>query len=100
MSGSRQVVGWAMDKRMPAGLVNHALLMAIWPRKPERGLIWHTDRGSQYALDSHRKILLEHGIEQSMSRKGNCWGNAVSESFFHSFKTELTYSAKFRTREK
>jgi putative transposase len=96
---SRQVVGWSMDKRMPAELVNHALLMAIWSRKPERGLIWHTDRGSQYASDSHREILQEHGIEQSMSRKGNCWDNAVSESFFHSLKTELTHSVKFRTRE-
>lgn len=95
---SRQVVGWAMDKRMAAELVNQALLMAIWSRKPERGLIWHTDRGSQYASDSHREILQEHGIEQSMSRKGNCWDNAVSESFFHSLKTELTHHHKFRTR--
>lgn len=97
---SRQVVGWAMDKRMPVELVNEALLMAIWSRKPKRGLIWHTDRGSQYASDSHREILQEHGIEQSMSRKGNCWDNAVSESFFHSLKTELTHHVKFTTREK
>lgn len=96
---SRQVVGWSMDKRMPAELVNHALMMAIWSRKPERGLIWHTDRGSQYASDSHRKILQEHGIEQSMSRKGNCWDNAVSESFFHSLKTELIHHVRFTTRE-
>ncbi len=97
---SRQVVGWSMDKRMLAELVNHTLLMAIWSRKPERGLIWHTDRGSQYASDSHREILQEHGIEQSMSRKGNCSDNAVSESFFHSLKTELTHHIKFTTREK
>ncbi|MDQ2993551.1 MAG: IS3 family transposase, partial [Pseudomonadota bacterium] len=59
----------------------------------------HTDRGSQYASDSHRLILQEHGIKQSMSRKGNCWDNAVSESFFHTLKTELTHHIKFATRE-
>lgn len=96
---SRQVVGWAMDKRMTVELVNNALLMAIWSRKPSRGLIWHTDRGSQYASDSHRLILQEHGIMQSMSRKGNCWDNAVSESFFHTLKTELIHHIKFATRE-
>lgn len=96
---SRQVVGWAMDKHMKAGLVNNALLMAIWKRKPKRGLIWHTDRGSQYASDGHQALLKEHGIVQSMSRKGNCWDNAVSESFFHSLKVELIYQSKFKTRE-
>ena len=58
-----------------------ALLMAIWKRKLAQGFIWHTDRGSEYASDSHRKILKQQGIEQSMSRKGDCWDNAVSESF-------------------
>ena len=96
---SRQVVGWSMDKRMKAKLVNDALLMAIWKRKPAQGLIWHTDRGSQYASDSHRKILQQHGIEQSMSRKGDCWDNAVSESFFHTLKTELVHHCNFKTRE-
>lgn len=96
---SRQVVGWAMDGRMKADLVNKAVLMAIWKRKPARGLISHTDRGSQYASKSHRKILKEHGIKQSMSRKGNCWDNAVSESFFHTLKTELTHHEQFKTRE-
>jgi putative transposase len=70
---SRQVVGWSMDKRMKAKLVNDALLMALLKRKPEKGLVWHTDRGSQYASESHRKILSKHDIIQSMSRKGNCW---------------------------
>ncbi len=74
---SRRVVGWAMHERMKASLVNNALLMAIWTRKPPRGLIWHTDRGSQYAADSHRAILKDHHIIQSMSRKGNCWDNGV-----------------------
>ena len=96
---SRQIVGWSMDSRMKAELVNNALLMALWQRKPAKGLIWHTDRGSQYASDSHRTILGDHGIYQSMSRKGNCWDNAVAESFFHTLKTELTHHCKFKNRE-
>jgi len=96
---SRRIVGWAMGDHMRAPLVNNALLMAIWARKPGAGLLWHTDRGSQYASDSHQKILIEHKITQSMSRKGNCWDNAVSESFFHTLKTELTHHFKFKTRE-
>jgi transposase InsO family protein len=96
---SRKVVGWSMDDNMRAELVNKALLMAIWKRKPKRGLMWHTDRGSQYASDAHCEILQTHGIKQSMSRKGNCWDNAVAESFFHTLKTELTHHIKFKTRE-
>ena len=96
---SRQVVGWSMSDNMKAELVNNALLMAIWRRKPKRGLLWHTDRGSQYASDSHRQILQLHGIKQSMSRKGNCWDNAVSESFFHTLKTESIHHIKFETKE-
>ena len=95
---SRKIVGWSMDSRMKAQLVNDALLMAIWKRKPSKGLVWHTDRGSQYASDSHRAILKEHQITQSMSRKGNCWDNAVSESFFHTLKTELINHCQFKTR--
>ncbi len=83
---SRQVVGWSMAERMQARLINDALIMAIWKRKPAKGLIWHTDRGSQYASDSHRLLLSQHGIVQSMSRKGNCWDNAVAESFFPQLK--------------
>ena len=96
---SRKVVGWAMDDNMKTKLVNDALLMAIWQRKPPTGLIWHTDRGSQYASDSHRFILQQHRIVQSMSRKGNCWDNAVSESFFHTLKTELIFQKRFETRQ-
>jgi transposase InsO family protein len=96
---SRKVVGWAMDKNMRAELVNDALLMAIWKRKPAAGLVSHTDRGSQYASDSHRQILKDHAIQQSMSRKGNCWDNAVAESFFHTLKTELVHHTKFKTQE-
>lgn len=96
---SRQVVGWSMATHMRAKLVNDALTMAIWKRKPAKGLLWHTDRGSQYASDSHRQLLTQHGIVQSMSRKGNCWDNAVSESFFHTLKTELTHQQTYSTRE-
>lgn len=96
---SRAVVGWAMDSRMQADLVNNAMLMAIWKRKPAKGLIFHSDRGSQYASDSYRKILEIHGVKASMSRKGDCWDNAVAESFFHTLKTELVHHCDFQTRE-
>jgi putative transposase len=96
---SRRVVGWAMDDNMKTPLVNNALLMALWSRKPKEGLLWHTDRGSQYASDSHREIINDHKIMQSMSRRGNCWDNAVAESFFHTLKTELTYHMSFSSRE-
>jgi transposase InsO family protein len=96
---SRQIIGWSMREHMKAELVNDALLMALWKRKPNKGLIWHTDRGSQYASASHREIICDHKILQSMSRKGDCWDNAVSESFFHTLKTELTHHEKFTTRE-
>ena len=88
---SRKVVGWSMDDNMETPLVNNALNMALHTRRPVPNLIWHTDRGSQYASDSHRELLAEHNILQSMSRKGDCWDNAVSESFFHSLKTELVH---------
>lgn len=95
---SRAVVGWAMSSRMTADLVNNALLMAIWKRKPDKGLIAHSDRGSQYASDTHRQIQIDHGIKASMSKKGDCWDNAVAESFFHTLKTELIYHIDFETR--
>ena len=74
---SRQIVGWSMADHMKVDLVNDALLMALWKRKPAKGLIWHSDQGSQYASASHRKILKQYSIIQSMSRRGNCWDNAV-----------------------
>jgi len=95
---SRKVVGWSMDDNMETPLVNNALIMALHNRTPPPKLIWHTDRGSQYASDSHRKLLAEYDILQSMSRKGDCWDNAVSESFFHSLKTELVHHERFKTR--
>lgn len=96
---SRKVIGWSMDKTMKVALVNNALSMALWKRKPGKGLIWHTDRGSQYASISHRNLLKAHGIKQSMSRKGDCWDNAVAESFFHTLKVELTHHEQFKTRQ-
>jgi putative transposase len=96
---SRRVVGWSMAEHMRTQLVNDALLMAIWQRKPDKGLLWHTDQGSQYASEAHRQLLEQHGIIQSMSRKGNCWDNAVAESFFHTLKTELVHHQTYLTRE-
>ena len=97
---SRKVVGWSMDDNMRVSLVNDALEMAISRRNPKLGLIWHTDRGSQYASNAHKDLLKENGIVQSMSRKGNCWDNAVAESFFHSLKTEFTNHEIFETKAK
>jgi putative transposase len=95
---SRAVVGWSMADHMRAELVNQALSMAICQRQPAAGLIMHTDRGSQYGADSYRQLLTLHGLQPSMSRKGNCWDNAVAESFFHTLKTELIYLEDFGTR--
>ena len=96
---SRAVVGWSMANHMRAELVNQALSMALYQRQPAAGLIMHTDRGSQYGADSYRQLLSQHGIEPSMSRTGNCWDNAVAESFFHTLKTELIYMEEYDTHE-
>ena len=96
---SRAVVGWAMSERMTAQLVNDALMMAIWKRKPPKGLMVHSDRGSQYASDLYQKTIKDRGFICSMSRKGNCWDNAPSESFFHTLKTELIHHKRYRTRQ-
>jgi putative transposase len=96
---SRAVVGWAMANHMRTELVNQALAMAICQRQPAAGLIMHTDRGSQYGADSYRHLLIQHGMQPSMSRKGNCWDNAVAESFFHTLKTELVHLEVFDTHE-
>jgi putative transposase len=96
---SRTVVGWSMDSRMQTSLVNDALNMAIRKRDPDKGLLVHSDRGSQYASTGFQKLLKQHNYRCSMSRKGNCWDNAPSESFFHTLKTELTHHEDFKTRE-
>jgi len=95
---SRKVVGWSMSSRMKAGLVCDALAMALWQRKPERGLVVHSDRGVQYASSSYTKLLALHGCKGSMSRKGDCWDNAVAESFFGTLKQELVQWKNYQTR--
>lgn len=95
---SRKVVGWSMSSRMKASLVCDALTMAIWQRRPKAGLIHHSDRGSQYASDAFRRLLDQHGIQGSMSRRGDCWDNAVVESFFGSLKQERVQWRSYQTR--
>jgi putative transposase len=95
---SRRVVGWSMDSRMKARLVTDALRMALWQRRPESGLIVHSDRGSQYASKAYRRLLEGNGFVGSMSRKGDCWDNAVAESFFASLKKERVQWRYYQTR--
>jgi putative transposase len=96
---SRLVIGWSINNRIDKGLVMDALRMAIWRRRPETNLIFHTDRGSQYCSDEFQEMLKKNRMISSMSRKGNCWDNAVSESFFGSLKTERLYGSPYQTRE-
>ena len=96
---SRHVVGWALSAWMTADLVIDALQMARWRRRPGKGLLVHSDRGSQYASGRFQAMLKDQGYICSMSRKGNCWDNAPAESFFHTLKTELIHHCRFETRE-
>jgi putative transposase len=95
---SRRVVGWAMAEHMESRLVVDALEMAVQRRLPDEGLLAHSDRGSQYASEHYRLLLAKHGIDCSMSRRGDCWDNAPMESFFASLKKELVHDADFATR--
>jgi len=92
---SRKIVGWSMAPNMPAELVCSALQMAIAQRQPAAGLIVHSDRGSQYASAAHRAVLAQHGLVMSMSRKGNCWDNAVMERFFLNLKMERIWQRDY-----
>jgi transposase InsO family protein len=96
---SRRVVGWAMHGKMTERLVVDALEMAVLSRRPAGPLIHHCDQGSQYQSHLFRDKLTEYGIALSMSRRGNCWDNAVVESFFKTVKHELQNDARFKTRE-
>lgn len=96
---SRKVVGWSMSERMTATLVCDALRMALFRRGMPRGVIMHTDRGSQYCSREHRALLDEHGLIASMSAKGNCYDNAAMESWNHSLKVEAIHGERFATRE-
>jgi transposase InsO family protein len=95
---SRMVVGWAMSMRITSELVIEALNAAISSRKPEKGLIVHSDRGSQYASYDYRLLLATHEFRQSMGGTGDCYDNAVMESFFHTMKTEWVFFENYRTR--
>jgi len=96
---SRKVVGWSIGTRLSSSLVCDALKMAIWRRRPLPGLIHHSDRGVQYASHAFRRLLKAHGMLGSMSRKGDCWDNAVVESFFGSMKSERVSWKHYQTRE-
>jgi len=95
---SRFAVGWAMSARITDDLTLDALDMALARRCPRRGLLHHSDRGSQYASGDYQQVLAQHGIVGSMSRRGNCWDNAVAESFFATLKVELVHDAAWTTR--
>ena len=96
--GSRRCVGWAMRDTLDAELAISALEMAITTRRPAPGLVHHSDRGSQYACADYRAVLDRHGMRASMSRKGNCWDNAVAESFFATLELELIMKHRWATR--
>jgi putative transposase len=95
---SRRIVGWSMSNRIDSELVLAAAHMAIKARRPGAGLLVHTDRGSQYACREYRDFVARHGIIASMSRKGDCWDNAVAESFFSSLKVEIRPEQVWATR--
>jgi transposase InsO family protein len=96
---SRAVIGWAMGSRLTAELAREALTMALARRKPKPGLLHHSDRGVQYASLDYQRLLTDSRITCSMSRKGNCWDNAVVESFFGTLKKELIHDQRYPTRE-
>jgi transposase InsO family protein len=96
---SRKIVGWAMAPTMPAGRVCSALQMAICQRQPAPGLIVHSDRGSQYASVDYRDLLGHYGRQGSMSRKGNCWDNAVMERFFLNLKRERVWRRDYANHQ-
>ena len=96
---SRVVVGWAMDRHMTSTMNIDALQMALSRRGSQAPALLHSDQGSQYAAVDYQAMLKMHNIRCSMSRKGNCWDNAVAESFFHTLKTELVHHEDYRTRD-
>jgi transposase InsO family protein len=96
---SRRVIGWAMRHALDAAVTRDALLMALRTRRPVAGVLHHTDRGSQYAAGEYQALLAAHGMTCSMSRTGDCWDNAVAESFFASLKRELVIGTRWATRD-
>ncbi len=96
---NREVIGWSIKPRMTAGIVTDALAMAWFRRKPALGVIFHSGRGSQYASRILQARLADYDMTPSMSRKGNCWDNAPTESFFNSLKNERVHGTRYQTRE-
>jgi len=96
---SRKVVGWSLRENMKAAMIVEGLEGAVMSRSPKEGLIIHSDRGSQYASDEYRKVLKYYKFVSSMSGAGNCYDNAVAETFFHTMKTEWIYFKRYETRE-
>jgi transposase InsO family protein len=96
---SRQLVGWSMSERMKATLVCDALMMALFRRAMPRGVIVHSDRGSQYCAHRFQRLLSKHDLLCSMSKRGDCYDNACAESFFHSLKVEPTHGERYPSRE-
>lgn len=96
---SRKIIGWSMDKNMSRHITMNALGMAVAARNPSDGVIIHSDRGAQYLSDDYQAMLKENGIQCSMSARGNCYDNAVVESFFGSLKRERVCRYKYRTRQ-
>lgn len=96
---SRRLVGWSMQDTLEAELALAALRMAITRRGPTPGLLHHSDQGVQYACDDYQQLLVAHGMEASMSKKGDCWDNAVAESFFSTLELELITRSDWKTRD-
>lgn len=97
---NREIIGWSLSQSLSAELVLRAFTMAVINRKPGKGVIFHSDRGSQYTSNKMRNILSHYKFRQSMSGKGNCYDNAITETFFSTLKKELVYLTDFQTREK
>ena len=96
---SRAIIGWSIQATMSTELVCNALMMALWRRNFPKGVLCHSDRVSQYCSYDYQRMLSKNELICSMSRKGNCWDNAVAESFFHTIKTELIYNERYKSRE-
>jgi transposase InsO family protein len=94
-----EIVGYALGSRITRDLVERSLIQAVATKRPARGLIHHSDRGSQYCSPHCQKLLAQFGMRPSMSRKGNCYDNAPMESFWGTIKNELIYHCRYRTRE-
>lgn len=96
---SRIVVGWSMKPTLAREIVLDTLMMAVWRCKPRSRVLVHSDQGSQYGSDDWRRFCLHHNLEPSMSRRGNCWGNTVTKSFFSSLKKERIKKRIYKTRD-